>query len=271
MAVRNGEATVEHAIRSISRQSFADWELIVIDDGSTDETTDIVRKMADKRMRLFRNEQSLGLAASLNKALSEAKGYFIARMDADDISFPYRLERQLYFLKHHPEVDLVGGQALMFRGDWDLVGTLNAPLDHGEITRSPSSRFPLFHPCWMGKAAWFARYKYNDRYLRAQDFEILLRALPNSRYANIADVILGYRYERQGLAKRRASRKFQRLAVAENRASLPTNYARAMSGLWIKEFADFVFSSAGLELAGVRTMPSPAVARQWFDLVGSLE
>ncbi len=271
MAVRNGQATIEHAVRSIRRQTFADWELVLIDDGSIDETVNIVRAFADARIRLFQNPQSLGLAASLNMALSQSKGKFIARMDADDVCFPRRFDQQLRYLEQYPKVDLVGGQALMFCSDWDLAGVLNVPLDHEQITRTPGSSFPLLHPSWMGKADWFTRYKYDEQYIRAQDFEMLLRAMPHSVYANIPDVVLGYRYEKQSLAKRRASRAYQRLAISKNRASLKANHAWAMSALWMKDLADMILSSGGIELSRTRTAPSPVLIQQWFDLVGSLE
>jgi glycosyltransferase involved in cell wall biosynthesis len=268
MAVRNGEATIAHAIRSIILQTWTDWELILVDDASNDQTLRVIGEFADPRIRLVRNPIGVGLATSLNRAISEARGQYIARMDADDVSFPDRFERQLRFLEQHPEIDLVAGQAVMFQGDWALAGQMRAPLDHARITRSPGRSFPLFHPCWMGKAEWFARYRYDEQFLRSQDFELLLRALPHSTYANVPDVILGYRYERQNLARRRVSRRYQRLAVAKNRPCLPTGYTMTMSALCAKDVADVILFWVGVELSvNSRTAPSPALARQWSDLV----
>lgn len=271
MAVRNGEATIERAIRSIRNQTWSDWELIVVDDGSIDQTVDLVAKIPDARIKLFKNSRSLGLAACLNRALSKSNGKFIGRMDADDVSFPYRFERQLDFLERRPRVDLVGGQALMFRGDWDLVGVLNAPLDHDQITQAPSSSLPIFHPTWVGKADWFARYNYDEKYLRAQDFELLLRAMPYSTYANLPEVVLGYRFEAGSLAKRRSSRRYQRLAITKNRASLRASYVKAISALLVKDAADTFLSSVGFEFSRSRAVPSPSMIEQWNQLMTSLE
>jgi len=270
MAVRNGELTVETAIRSIRNQTVSDWELIVVDDGSADRTVDIVARIPDERIRLFRNSRSIGLAACLNRALSEVRGKFVGRMDADDVCFPDRFERQLGFLAQHPDVDLVGGQMLMFRGDWELMGVLNAPFNHDQITRTPSKSLPIFHSTWTGKADWFARYKYDEKYLRAQDFELLLRALPYSTYANLPDVVMGYRVESGNLAKRRLSRKYQRLAIAKNRTSLGSSSTRAIAMLMVKDTADIFLSLVGIEASRMRAVPVPSLVERWGHLVDSL-
>jgi glycosyltransferase involved in cell wall biosynthesis len=108
MAVFNGEDYVGQALSSILTQSFADFEFIVVDDGSTDRTAEIIRSYDDPRIRLLTNAQNLGLARSLNRGLSEARGEFVARQDADDISEPDRLRRQIEFLDANPTVALAG-------------------------------------------------------------------------------------------------------------------------------------------------------------------
>ena len=108
MSVYNGEEYVAEAVESILNQTFSDFELIVIDDCSTDTTGEILKRLAerDERVKVHPNEVNLRLPSSLNKAISLARGRYIARMDADDIALPERLERQYAFMEAHPNVAL---------------------------------------------------------------------------------------------------------------------------------------------------------------------
>ena len=108
MSVYNGEKYLREAVDSILNQTFRDFEFIIIDDGSTDSTPEILRSYEDPRIVLLRNEQNIGLTKSLNRELAVAQGEYIARMDADDVSLPERLEKQANFLEGHPQVALVG-------------------------------------------------------------------------------------------------------------------------------------------------------------------
>ena len=111
MSVYNGERYLREGIESILAQTFADFEFLIVDDGSTDGTWQVLTEYAarDSRIRLIRNSQNLGLTRSLNKGLSAAQGEYIARQDADDVSLPHRLEKQVVVLEHDPRVVLVSG------------------------------------------------------------------------------------------------------------------------------------------------------------------
>lgn len=98
MSVRNGEGYLREAIDSILNQTFSDFEFLIIDDGSTDSSVDIICSYADSRIRLVRNGKNIGLTCSLNKGVKLARGEYIARMDDDDIALAYRLEKQVEFL-----------------------------------------------------------------------------------------------------------------------------------------------------------------------------
>ncbi len=108
MSVYNGEKYLREAIDSILNQTFKDFEFLIIDDGSTDSSADIIRSYTDFRIRLIQNEKNIGLTRSLNKGLKLAKGEYIARMDVDDISLPIRFEKQVSFLDKYEDVKLVG-------------------------------------------------------------------------------------------------------------------------------------------------------------------
>ncbi len=127
MSVYNGARYLCPAIDGILTQTFTDFEFIIVDDGSTDETWDIVSSYTDSRIRLARNAHNLGLAASLNKGLALARGHYIARMDADDIALPERLERQVDFLNEHPEIGVVGTASQTMDIDGNPIGEVQMP------------------------------------------------------------------------------------------------------------------------------------------------
>jgi glycosyltransferase involved in cell wall biosynthesis len=195
LPVRNGARTLPAALASLRGQTFTDFEVLVLDDGSSDGSGALAGAFGDPRIRLLADGAQRGLAARLNEGVRAARGSLVARMDADDLCFPERLARQVRFLQQHPETDLVGCRAVVFRdADAGLIGLLQPPASHEALTRRPWNRIPLPHPSWMGRRAWFERHPYRDpEVMRAEDQELLLRAMPTSRYACLPDVLLGYR------------------------------------------------------------------------------
>src|SRR5687767_5426199 len=119
MAVFEDREFVEEAVRSILEQSHREFELLVVDDRGGDGSIDVVRAFEDRRIRILTNEVNVGLTGSLNRGLAEARGRYLARMDADDVALPDRLARQVAFLDTHPEVGVVGGACELI----DTVGT----------------------------------------------------------------------------------------------------------------------------------------------------
>lgn len=201
MSMRNSASTVGVAVRSVLLQSLRDWEMIVIDDGSSDDSAAIVEGLGDARIRLVRESTSAGLAVRLNQAVALAKGEFIARMDADDICFPERLSRQADRLREDPKLDLLGCGAVVFRSGGELVGEMPVGLDHQDIVARPFVGFPLPHPSWCGRAAWFRNNPYNSRLRYAEDQDLLLKSFRHSRLAGLDSVLLGYRQDHLALKK----------------------------------------------------------------------
>lgn len=198
MSVRDGGATLRQAIRSIAIQTFTDWELLIIDDGSRDDSLAVAAEAAvsDPRIRSLDGGAGRGLPQRLNELVALAGGELIARMDADDVAYPERLERQVAFLDAHPEVDLVGAAMLAFGAGGVPLGRRWVPLSNGEISARPALRFRLFHPVWTGRAAWFRRFPYAVEAHRCEDQDVLHRAYAESVFANLPDILLGYREER---------------------------------------------------------------------------
>jgi len=193
MSVHNGEKTIREAIRSILWQTCTDWELVLVNDASTDSTARILRQFHDPRIRVLDEPQRKGLAVRLNHCVTLARGRYVARMDADDIAYPERFERQVQFLKAHPDIDLLGHGAVLFTGEGQVLGVYPSACTHEEICRRPWWGFPLAHPTWMGKQSWFAQYRYDDGLTKGQDQDLLLRSYRTSRFAALPDLLLGYR------------------------------------------------------------------------------
>lgn len=207
MPFHNAERTIGASIRSILLQSYAHWELLLCDDGSTDASRELALSFDDPRIVLWGDRRRLELGARLNQCIARAGGQYVARMDADDIAYPRRLEKQLRFLEAHPEVDLTGGWAVLFADTGAPVAKRADPSAHGDIARRPLYSFKLIHPTFMGKTAWFRRYEYRADALRCEDHDLLFRACTTSRFANLPEIVLGYRQGSINLRKQLRSRR----------------------------------------------------------------
>ncbi len=195
MPVRNCERTLEVTLRSILWQTYADWELLLIDDGSTDATLRIAREFRDSRIRVFSDSTSKGLPERLNQAIALSKGRLFARMDGDDIAYPLRLERQASLLREHRDVDLVGSSVLVFGTDGVSLGKRMCPATHDAICSNPASGFPMSHPTFIGRLDWFKHWQFDKRAGSVCDQDLLLRSFSFSRFANVVDILQGYREE----------------------------------------------------------------------------
>jgi len=194
LPVRDAAGTLAMAVESIVRQSFTDWELLIVPDGSGPATREALKKITpDPRIKIIEPGPARGISRSLNTGVAAARGAFIARMDADDISYPDRLAKQLAFLEREPAVDLVGASSLFFDPNGGALGIARTVLGHADICADITAGIRLAHPTWMGRRSWFARNPYNPRYDGVEDQELLLRAWFVSRYANLPDTLLAYR------------------------------------------------------------------------------
>src|SRR5258708_1865691 len=268
LSMRNSAGTVGGAVRSVQLQTLQDWEFIIIDDGSSDESSSIVDGFNDGRIRLFRETSSSGLATRLNQAVSLCRGEFIARMDSDDICFPERLARQVTRLQQDPNLDLLGCEAVVFTGDAKLVGELPIGLTHQEITAQPFQGFPFPHPTWCGRTAWFHDNPYDSELMYAEDQDLLLRTFRHSKFGALETVLLGYRQNRLALRKLVAGRRtFIGSLWRYGRQS--TEFLPALTGIGIhllKSAAGIATIWPGLNrlIQHHRLKPVPrSVAQQW--------
>jgi glycosyltransferase involved in cell wall biosynthesis len=271
MSMRNAADTVGAAVRSVLLQTLSNWELIVIDDGSSDQSAIIVAACGDARIRLVREQASAGLATRLNQAVALSHGVYIARMDADDICFPDRLARQVARLQQDPSIDCLGCGAVVFADDARLVGVLPSGLTHEDITAQPFRGFPFPHPTWCGRAEWFRSNPYDARLMKTQDQDLLLRVFARSRFAALADVLVGYRQDGLDLRKMLQGRRVF-IGSLWRRARGSGNPLPALWGIVaqvLKGVADIV--TIGLGLGGwaqrgrLKPVP-PAVRERWLEL-----
>lgn len=271
MATFNSDKTVAQTIQSLLCQTYSEWELLLIDDGSSDRTLSVVRGFRDERIRVVEGGRNLGLAVRLNEAIALARGEYIARIDADDLAFPARFDRQARYLLEHPDVDLLGTAAVVFRGDGEVVGLLACGPEHEEICRRPWNGFnSLIHPTWMGKRSWFQRYRFNPGLRKSQDRDILLRAFRDSRFACLPDVLAGYRQESLSLGKILKSRAY--FSTILGAAALRDRDPRFLWGILtqgLKAATDIFAVTTGFNyrLLRHRAAPVPAsLVEEWRDV-----
>lgn len=203
MPVFNAGEYLRPAVMSIVGQSFRDWEMFIIDDGSSDNATDSIADIDDDRIVLLRDGKNKGLAARLNEVIDLARGRYFARMDQDDIAYPDRFARQLAALDQDAALDLVATRCITIDPDNEIIGILPSALSHQEICARPWFGFYLPHPTWMGRIAWFRHYRYaKPGPYFCEDQEILLRSFEESRFGTIPEVLFAYRVRRRiGLVK----------------------------------------------------------------------
>lgn len=193
LPVFNAEKTLAAAIRSILLQNFIDWELIILDDGSSDGSLKIARNFRDSRIRIISDGKNIKLPSRLNQGIKLSKGKYIARMDADDISYPNRLDTQLCFLEENSEIDLIGSRVIVFNNAGNVIGTYPYRQKHAEICQKPWKGFYFPHPTWMGKSSWFRSNLYLIDALRMEDQDLLLRTYKRSQFECLPLFLLGYR------------------------------------------------------------------------------
>lgn len=190
LPVYNGERFLAEAIESILTQTYSDFELIVVDDGSEDGTAEIIREYAgrDERIRCFQLTENQGQASALNLGLAEARGEYVAKMDSDDISLPRRLAIQMEFLQSNPEIGVVGAQRMQVDEKLQPLRDIDFPLRHAHIVMN------LFFGAWSigGGEAVFRRQVLTalggfDVDFILGDWELYCRMVERARFANVPE------------------------------------------------------------------------------------
>lgn len=191
MPVYNVSAFVTEAVKSILNQTYTDFELLIINDGSTDKTWDEVLKITDKRILLVENEKNIGLANTLNRGVELARGKYIARMDGDDISMPDRLEKQYKLLENNPDIDICGA-------GYEFFGSRNYKVIYPE--KHENIKIGLFFGCCMiiplfrRSSIIESNLRYDQQYFPAEDYRFWTECITKGlKMYNIPDVLFRYR------------------------------------------------------------------------------
>jgi len=193
MPIYNAGKFLREAVDSILKQSFSDFEFLIIDDGSTDGSQSIIRSYDDSRIRFVQNERNLGVARTLNKGFTLAQGQYVARMDADDISLPYRLEKQVHFMEENPEVGVSGTWIRLFGDQPRVVG--RCPVGAPVVKSYLLFDNPMFHPSVILGRAMIEKHglRYDPLFKRTEDFELWSRASEFFAMDNLPEVLLHFR------------------------------------------------------------------------------
>jgi cellulose synthase/poly-beta-1,6-N-acetylglucosamine synthase-like glycosyltransferase len=194
MSVFNGERFLREAVESILNQSFCDFEFIIINDGSTDDSGSILDwyQRSDHRIRTY-HQENRGLVQSLNRGCGLAQGKYIARMDADDIAVRDRLTWQFTFMEDHPEVAVLGGAFELIDQTGEVLRVVRHPLEPRELERDILKSSIICHPtAFIRKAAVIAAGGYRN-VVDAEDYDLWLRIAEHHPLANLPDVLLKYR------------------------------------------------------------------------------
>lgn len=196
--IYNAEEYLELAILSVLSQTHQQWELILVDDGSTDNSLAIAKKYEklDDRIRVISDGDNKKLPYRLNQIIKESKYDYIARMDADDLMHPQRLEIQLDFLSKNPQYDLVSSGLVSINSDNKVTGYRTVDVPYSDFKNLKLS-YPIVHPSVLARKPWYQRNRYSQQYPRAEDYELWCRAISKEdlKLAVLPDLLLYYREE----------------------------------------------------------------------------
>jgi glycosyltransferase involved in cell wall biosynthesis len=200
LPVHNGAAYLQEALDSIFRQTFRDFEVIVIDDCSTDASPSIAESFGDSRLILIRSSERLRISKALNLGIEHARGKFIARMDADDICHPLRLERQFTFLMRYPQIGFCGTWVRRF-GEGQNPQTYHRPVGSTRVRAFSIFDNPIVHSSAMIRRDILARLEicYRNEFVDAEDYDLWTRLLEFTQGDNIPEILLDYRVHEQSV------------------------------------------------------------------------
>lgn len=193
LPVYNGEKYIKEAILSILNQTYTDFEILILDDGSEDNTLSIIREFRDKRIKVF-HEIHKGLAYQLNKGVAFAEGRYIARMDSDDLSLPERFIRQIEYLKQNEDIGLAGTNFFHMNEKGAILEKKRMPEYHEDIEYMMPVTASVLHPTIMTYRSILQRYKYDETKVHSEDHALFLKLLINGiKMYNVQEYLFNYR------------------------------------------------------------------------------
>lgn len=205
----NAEKYVESAVRSIMTQTYKNLEILVTDDCSTDSTLEILNRLAkeDCRIIVYHNEQNKGIVKTLNDLVSRANGKYIARMDADDISLPKRIEKQVAYMQKHINIMILGCNVTHIDGFGNSIFRPIIPCTSVMVKNMRYFRTCFYHPTVMFRAEIKNEYFYEDKYQYAEDYALWLKILESHRGNNLKQRLLLYRIHGEQISQQKTEKQ----------------------------------------------------------------
>lgn len=193
MPVYNQALYIRESLESMLNQTYTNLDILIVDDGSTDNTIEIVQTYRDNRIRIVQHSSNQGLIATLNTGLANTKGDYIAKMHGDDISLPKRIAKQIEFLNHNPEIGVLG--TWFYLGIEPNAQIIRHPVSHQEIAMNMVFDSMIAHPTIVFRKSLIESgvYYYDPKYPRAEDYELWERLIAVTKFANFSEPLLRYR------------------------------------------------------------------------------
>lgn len=253
--VYNNASTIRQAIRSVLNQTYKNFELIIINDGSTDSSFEIISEITDSRIIFIHDLANKGLIARLNQISLLAQGNLIARMDGDDVMFPTRIEQQVQFFIQNPSTDVLDTTIISIDNHNKICGIRN----NFEISGSPIDFLKncmISHPAVMYRKEWISKYKYDSDYYRAEDYELWIRSYANTVFKRLCEPLMFLRegnvslknYLATGRTNRLIFRRYGIDMIGKSRTNI------LIFNSYIKCIVYYLFSTARIQfiLTGMR-------------------
>lgn len=243
MPVYNAGDFLVEAIESIRNQTLKDWELIVVDDGSTDKSIEILKKYAEKdsRIKVFKFKKNKGLAFALNYGLNKVHGKYLARMDADDISYPKRLETQLRYLIRNPKVVAVGSQVKLINEKGNFIGYKKFPTDPKKIYQMMGMMMSIQHPTLLTYTKLIKKCGYAN-HTTAEDVSMFFKLMQFGEFLNTKEVLLKYRIRKNSNSLKNPKKTFYLTLKSRIKAVIDWGYKPTIPAVLIN-IAQFILIS----------------------------
>ena len=261
LSVYNGEDYIKNAIISVLEQTYTDFDLLLMDDGSTDKSAEIIHSFEDDRIKYIKNEQNMGLTKTLNKGLNLTDSEYIIRMDSDDICYPERFEKQIKYMDENKHLVVSGSNVRQFSATgWDYKTNVNTKPE--EIRTELLFNCPLKHPSVIMRNSIIKKenYQYSTEHIATEDFGLWRKISEKYDLGNLKNVLMDYRIHDQGISvqanKKRESRdkahiliykeSFDRLGIAYTDKDLTlfrcfVTHSLEFSEENSKQLSDFLF------------------------------
>lgn len=227
MPVYNSESFVEKAVRSILNQTYKNFEFIIIDDASTDNTLSILKKLKkkDRRIILIQNKENLGVTKSLNKGLELAKGKYIIRMDADDWAYPKRFQFQVELMESHPEVVVSGSYIEICDNSLKTKYIRKYHLDDANIRKHIFRYSPFAHPATIWIAKIMKKERYRETIPTCQDYELYFRIGKIGKFMNLDKPLLKLRMHERSISRVKNDLQWKNTVLIRFNAVLMLGYS----------------------------------------------